>query len=74
MQQFTMKANSNTAASLSFSSLLNISHPLEIHEEKDHAWVEIDGTYIYGKDAQSLLNLLKDMKKNTLEGERSLRS
>ena len=74
MQQFTMKANSNTAASLGFSSLLNISHPLEIHEEKDHAWVEIDGTYIYGKDAQSLLNLLKDMKKNMLEGERSLRS
>ena len=69
-----MKANSNTAASLGFSSLLNISHPLEIHEEKDHAWVEIDGTYIYGKDAQSLLNLLKDMKKNMLEGERSLRS
>lgn len=69
-----MKANSNTAASLGFSSLLNISHPLEIHEEKDHAWVEIDGTYIYSKDAQSLLNLLKDMKKNTLEGERSLRS
>lgn len=74
MQQFTMKANSNTATSLGFSSLLNISHPLEIHEEKDHAWVEIDGTYIYGKDAQSLLNLLKDMKKNMLEGERSLRS
>ena len=74
MQQFTMKANSNTANSLGFSSLLNISHPLEIHEEKDHAWVEIDGTYIYGKDAQSLLNLLKDMKKNMLKGERSLRS
>lgn len=69
-----MKANSNTATSLGFSSLLNISRPLEIHEEKDHAWVEIDGTYIYGKDAQSLLNLLKDMKKNMLEGERSLRS
>ena len=69
-----MKANSNTANSLGFSSLLNISHPLEIHEEKDHAWVKIDGTYIYGKDAQSLLNLLKDMKKNMLEDSQSSRS
>ena len=69
-----MKVNSNTANSLGFSFPLNISYPLEIHEEKDHAWVEIDGTYIYGKDAQSLVNLLKDMKKNMLEGERSSRS
>jgi len=48
------------------------SQSLEIYEEKDHAWTQIDGTYFYSKDAASLIKLLEDMKKNF--GNRSSRS
>ena len=34
---------------------------VEIHQDKDHAWCEIDGSFIYAKDADELQQTLASM-------------